>query len=462
MADNLTTQSSTLATIPASTKISTDEDATNGHVQRVKLAIATDGSSTHIPADAIDGLLVNLGSNNDVTQSGTWNITNVSGTVSLPTGAATAANQTTGNTALSAIQTAVETLDNAIAGTEMQVDIVSAPTLTVNAHAVTNAGTFVVQENGAALTALQLIDDAVFAEDVAAQAADKGIQVLAVRRDADTSLVGTDNDYAPLQVNANGALKVEIFDGGDSHTVDGTVTANLAAGTNNIGDVDIASIAAGDNNIGNVDIVTVPAPLSTTGGGTEATALRVTIASDSTGVLSIDDNGAAITVDGTVTAANTAGDIASGSADSGNPVKTGHKAKNFDGSAPGTPVDEDDRVDSIADVYGRQYVEPVHPNRWSVNGNYSAAQTDTSLKAQPGAGLRLYITDVVASVAGACNITLQDEDNTVVVPTMYFAANGGAALHFTTPIPMGANKALEIDSSAAVNHSILVNGYIAP
>lgn len=47
--------------------------------------------------NSTDGLLVNLGANNDVTvtgtvaatQSGTWNITNISGTVSLPTGAAT-------------------------------------------------------------------------------------------------------------------------------------------------------------------------------------------------------------------------------------------------------------------------------------------------------------------------------------------------------------------------------------
>ena len=50
--------------------------------------------------------------------------------------------------------------------------------------------------------------------------------------------------------------------------------------------------------IGDVDVASVPAPLSTTGGGTEATALRVTIASDSTGVVSIDDNAGAITVDG--------------------------------------------------------------------------------------------------------------------------------------------------------------------
>lgn len=38
-----------------------------------------------------------------------------------------------------------------------------------------------------------------------------------------------------------------------------TAITSIAAGTNNIGDVDIASIAAGDNNIGNVDVVTLPA-----------------------------------------------------------------------------------------------------------------------------------------------------------------------------------------------------------
>lgn len=41
------------------------------------------------------------------TQSGTWNITNVSGTISLPTGASTSALQTTGNTSLTSILTAL-------------------------------------------------------------------------------------------------------------------------------------------------------------------------------------------------------------------------------------------------------------------------------------------------------------------------------------------------------------------
>src|SRR5688572_7024486 len=42
----------------------------------------------------------------------------------LPSGASTAANQSTANTALAAIQAAAELLDNAISGSEMQVDVV--------------------------------------------------------------------------------------------------------------------------------------------------------------------------------------------------------------------------------------------------------------------------------------------------------------------------------------------------
>ena len=67
------------------------------------------------------------------------------------------------------------------------------------------------------------------------------------------------------QATANAALAaiqtaLEILDNivsGSEAQVD--VVGALPAGTNNIGDVDIASIAAGDNNIGNVDVVTMPA-----------------------------------------------------------------------------------------------------------------------------------------------------------------------------------------------------------
>lgn len=48
--------------------VSSDEGA-GGHVQRVKLAYSADGSETHVQTDA-DGVLVNLGANNDVTIPG--------------------------------------------------------------------------------------------------------------------------------------------------------------------------------------------------------------------------------------------------------------------------------------------------------------------------------------------------------------------------------------------------------
>lgn len=59
------------------------------------------------------------------TQSGTWNITNVSGTVSLPTGASTAANQSTGNTSLASIDTKTPALGQAVKASSSPVTIAS-------------------------------------------------------------------------------------------------------------------------------------------------------------------------------------------------------------------------------------------------------------------------------------------------------------------------------------------------
>lgn len=92
----------------------------------------------------------------------------------LPTGASTSAKQDTVIGHLDGVETLLGTIDadtgtiaGAVSGTEVQVDIVTAPTLTVNSHAVTNAGTFATQVDGAALTALQKIDDPVLVDDAA-------------------------------------------------------------------------------------------------------------------------------------------------------------------------------------------------------------------------------------------------------------------------------------------------------
>lgn len=76
---------------------------------------------------------------------------------------------------------------------------------------VDNAGTFAVQEDGAALTALQLIDDivATLGTTTYAEATTKGAVIGAVRNDTLAALANTDNEIAPLQVNASGALYIQ-------------------------------------------------------------------------------------------------------------------------------------------------------------------------------------------------------------------------------------------------------------
>ena len=73
---------------------------------------------------------------------------------------------------------------------------------------VTNGGTFAVQVDGSALTALQLIDDTVatLGTTTYSETSTKGNVVGAVRNDTLATLADTDNEIAPLQVNKSGAL----------------------------------------------------------------------------------------------------------------------------------------------------------------------------------------------------------------------------------------------------------------
>ena len=182
-----------------------------------------------------------------------------------------------------------------------------------------------------------------YTEDDAAAANPIGTALNLIRKDTLAALTTTDGDNVAARGTDKGELYVKhvdaipVTDNGGALTVDGTVAVtnagittiagavsgtemqvdvvgSLPAGTNNIGDVDIASsalptgaaTAANQSTlIGHVDgieslLTTIDADtsnLSVVGTGTEATAMRVTIASDSTGLLSVDDNGGSLTVD---------------------------------------------------------------------------------------------------------------------------------------------------------------------
>ena len=136
-----------------------------------------------------------------------------------------------------------------------------------------------------------------YTEDAAAAADPIGTALNLIRKDTPASEVSLDGDNIAARGNSAGAQYVEVLSG----------TAKIGGDAANGLDVDVTrlpALVAGSANIGDVDVLTVPAPLSTTGGGTEAAAMRVTIANDSTGVLSIDDGGNIITVDGTVAVTN--------------------------------------------------------------------------------------------------------------------------------------------------------------
>jgi len=87
---------------------------------------------------------------------------------------------------------------------------------TNNDVVVTNAGTFVVQEDGAALTALQLIDDAVatLGTTTYTEATTKGITIGCVRNDTLATLGNTDNEIVPIQCDADGAIYFNLARGG--------------------------------------------------------------------------------------------------------------------------------------------------------------------------------------------------------------------------------------------------------
>ena len=246
-------------------------------------------------------------------------------------------------------------------------------------------------------------------------------------------IMGSDGTNATrVQTTAAGVLKVD--GSATTQPVSGTVTANLAAGTNNIGDVDVLS---------------VPAPLSTTGGGTEATALRVTVANDSTGVLSVDDNGGSLTVDGTVTAnlaagTNNIGDVdvltvpaplsttgngtaatalrvtlasdttglldvegsvAHDAVDSGNPIKIGAKAIAH-GANP-TAVAAADRTDLYANRAGILFTIGGHPNVTTLRANYTGLNTDAIFLAAGGAGTKYIITRATVTAANSNTVDTQ-------------------------------------------------------
>lgn len=261
--------------VTADTELTTaDLDTGAGTDTRAVVGIvgSKSGGAQLIPGDATAGLKVDLGADNDVTVTG-----------SVTANAGTNLNTSALNleTTQASIKTSVELIDDAIvaddaaftpattkvmmagfefddttpdsvnegdagaarmsgnrniytqirdaAGNERganvnasnQLSVSVDNTVTVGSHAVTNAGTFAVQESGSALTALQLIDDTVIANDGAAGS-------------AKAFLIGGQYNSSPAKVSASGDLvNLNLTQDGKILDIHSTVAADTTNINNN-------------------------------------------------------------------------------------------------------------------------------------------------------------------------------------------------------------------------------------
>lgn len=459
MADGLTTQT-TVATIPDATTIATDDAGAAGHVQMVKLAIATDGSATALTADNTDGLLVNLGTNNDVTVAGV----------------ATAANQTTGNTSLA-------TIAGAVAGTEMQVDVLSMPTTTVSAtnldiRDLTQASDSVAIGDGTD-TVDVLADGADNVANTTNQLVTAAILYAFDGTAFDRVTIGGGTEATALRVTlaSDSTGVVSVDDNGASLTVDNTVLSVVGGGTEATAQrVTIASDSTGvlsvDDN--GASLTVDNSTLAVVGGGTEATAMRVTIASDSTGVVSVDDNGGALTVDGSLTTVSTVTTVTTltGSSlahsdpdGSTNPHKIGAKAV---ASTEGvTLVTANDRTDLYADVDGVLVVKQSCTNDDVVSERVSntdgASTAFTNFAAVASTHNCVSAISLFNSSGTAGYVDFRDGTAGSILWTMALPAGGGSIISCGNQpylFRTSQNTALAFDVSAALSTVyISVSGY---
>ena len=125
---------------------------------------------------------------------------------------------------------------------------------------------------------VDIVSGAEYAEDAAHTTADTGDFILGVRNDTLAALGGTDGDYVPFQMNASGALYVEVAStgtGGGVHVDDAAFTLGSHSGVMMMGFAGTQSVNANDAGA---------------------------IAMETDGSVHIHDGGNTITVDGTVTA----------------------------------------------------------------------------------------------------------------------------------------------------------------
>ncbi len=120
-------------------------------------------------------------------------------------------------------------------------------------------------------------------------------------------------------------------------------------------------------------------------------------------------------------------------------------------------------LDSIYEPETVETIPFIGQQPWTLNGKDSDAGTAIEIKAAPGVGLALYITQVVLGSDDAdAHPQIQDEDDNVIFGPLFSTIEGPTmSVTPAKPIKLVSNKALELKAAAAGNVFVFVQGYIA-
>ena len=153
------------------------------------------------------------------------------------------------------------------------------------------------------------------------------------------------------------------------------------------------------------------------------------------------------------------GAAASGAGVSGAPVLVGTRAR-----ADESLVDDDDANAAIADLTGKIIVKPYCLPGDEVRGKTAdiTNQTPTTVIAAPGAGIRLYITQLTIMNSHATVGTWVDVlDDATEIQSVYAAsAGGGVSMTLPVPLRLGANIGLAVVcATTGANVRVSASGY---
>jgi len=266
------------------------------------------------------------------------------------------------------------------------------------------------------------------AVDAVPGATDTGVAALVVRKDTPATLTPADGDYTRLFVGSTGRLW------GSSVVTD--VTPGTSSGS--LGKQEDSAHNSGDTGV------------MLLGVRNTAHASRTDADGDYTPI-AVDAEGCVLVV----------GCVVHDAQDKDGPIKIGGRADATFQAA----VADGDRVDALFDVYGQLRVRVDNANKWSYHSDGSTALTDSQVQASPGAGLSVFITDIIVSsgAATAMNVFLEEGSTKILGPYYLEAVAGrGLAIHFVTAKKCTAATAVTVTTSAAIAHSVDISGFIAP